>query len=137
MGRYSYVTQARPPVAFNAVLSDEDGALSGETIEPNTFKGMNIDSLIAGIIGVREGTMVKWSKNYSDFDGSRIEYEGLINPNFTRVEGRWAFANAPWDHGTFVLMRDTIAVSREIRRSKRANAMLPAIWEKPNGTPDD
>lgn len=132
MGRYSYVTQVLPPVAFNAVLTDEDGAISGETMEPNTFKDLHMDTLIAGIIGVREGTMVRWSKNYSDFDGNRIDYDGLVNPTFTRVEGRWAFSNAPWDHGTFVLIRDTIAVARETRRSKRAHAYLPPIWEKPD-----
>ena len=136
MGRYSYVTQALPPVAFNAVLTDLDGALSGETMEPNTFSASGLDTLIAGIIGVREGTMVRWSKNYSDFDGSRIDYDGLINPTFTRVEGRWSFRDAPWDHGTFVLIRDTIAVSRETRHSKKAHAVLPAVWEKP-GPEDD
>lgn len=131
MGRYSYVTQALPPVAFNAVLSDQDGAISGETMEPNTFKSLDLDTLIAGIIGVREGNIVRWSKNYSDFDSSRIEYDGTVNPTFTRVEGRWSFSDAPWDHGTFVLIRDTIAVSSEIKRSKRANAYLPPVWEKP------
>ena len=130
MGRYSYVTQARPPVAFNAMFEDIEGALSGETIEPNSFADLSIDSLIAGLIGVREGQHVRWAKTYSDFDGTKIDYSGTVNPTFTRIEGTWSFPDAPWEHGTFVLIRDTIAVARETRRSKRAHATLPAVWER-------
>ena len=132
MGRYSYVTQVKPPVAFNAVITDEDGNLSGETIEPNSFSDIDLDTLIAGLIGVREGSMVRWSKTYSDFDASKIDYDGTANATFTRIEGRWSFPAAPWQHGTFVLIRDTVAVSQGVRRSKRAPATLANAWDRQN-----
>jgi len=129
MGRFSYVTQARPAVAFNAMLQDTGGDISGETLEPNSFSVDGTDSLIAGIIGVREGSLVRWSKKYSDFDAPTIDYDGIINPTFTRIEGRWVFPLTNWNHGTFVLVRDTVTVDTATRRAKKAHAWLPAVWE--------
>ncbi|MEL6913895.1 MAG: hypothetical protein AAFP13_05305 [Pseudomonadota bacterium] len=126
MGRYNYVSRALPPVAFNATLVDEAGDLSGETIEPNSFSDVEIDSLIAGIIGVREGRIVRFTKNYSDIDAPRIDYEGKIDPQFTRVQGTWTFPNAPWEHGTFVLIRDAVGAEQGVRRMRRASEALKA-----------
>lgn len=124
MGRYNYVTQALPPVAFNAILEDDGGDISGETIEPNCFAHLPMDSLLAGIIGVREGTLVRFCKTYSDFDEPRIDYEGRIDAKFTRVEGTWNFPNAPWEHGTFVLIRDAVAADHTTRRMRIASETI-------------
>lgn len=118
MGRYNYVSRAAKPVAFNANLVDEEGDISGDTIEPNSFSDLELDALIAGVIGVREGNLVRFTKSYSDFDGPRIDYEGRINATFTRVDGTWSFPHAPWEHGTFVLIRDAVAVDAERRRTR-------------------
>ncbi len=136
MGRYNYVSRARPPVAFNAMLVDDDGDLSGETLEPNSFADLEMDSLIAGIIGVRVGPMVRFTKSYSDFDAARVEYSGVINAQFTRIDGTWSFAGGLVGRGTFVLIRDAVPVEQGLRRSKRAHAWLPAIWEDPGDEPE-
>ncbi|MEO0678033.1 MAG: hypothetical protein AAFR53_11345 [Pseudomonadota bacterium] len=122
MGRYNYVSRAVPPVAFNANLHDDNGDISGDTIEPNSFKGVDLDNLIAGIIGVREGRTVRFCKNYSDIDAPRVDYEGKIDASFTRVEGTWSFPNAPWEHGTFVLIRDAVAAETGVRRMRQTGA---------------
>lgn len=124
MGRYNYVSATMKPVAFNATLLDEDGNISGETIEPNTFADQNLDALIAGIIGVREETWLRFTKSYSDFDGPKIDYEGRVNATFTRVDGTWSFPATPWHHGTFVLIRDAVAVDAERRRTRVASEGL-------------
>ncbi|MEM1373942.1 MAG: hypothetical protein AAGF78_06130 [Pseudomonadota bacterium] len=124
MGRYNYVSVAMKPVAFNANLIDEGGDISGDTIEPNSFSDLDLDALIAGIIGVREETFLRFTKSYSDFDGPKIDYEGRINATFTRVDGTWSFPHAPWQHGTFVLIRDAVAVDAERRRTRVTSESL-------------
>ena len=118
MGRYNYASAAMKPVAFNATLFDEEGNISGETIEPNTFSDQPLDALMAGIIGVREETWLRFTKSYSDFEGSSIDYEGRINATFTRVDGTWSFPTTPRHHGTFVLIRDAVAVDAQRRRTR-------------------
>ncbi|MEM1236733.1 MAG: hypothetical protein AAGI10_07170 [Pseudomonadota bacterium] len=132
MGRYNYVTRVQPPVAFNAMLLDENGDISGETLEPNSFSDLAFDSLIAGIIGVREGTLVRFTKAYSDFDAPKIDYEGRINSAFTRVDGTWSFPSAPENHGTFVLIRDAVAAEADVRRSRLTGATLDMLRRDQN-----
>ncbi|MEM9436709.1 MAG: hypothetical protein AAGA15_06680 [Pseudomonadota bacterium] len=126
MGRYNYVSRPLPPVAFNAVLEDDGGDISGETIEPNSFADQPLDSLMAGIIGVREGTIVRFCKTYSDFDAPKIDYEGRIDAKFTRVDGKWSFPNAPWQHGTFVLIRDAVGADGLVQRTRVAGEAIAA-----------
>ena len=129
MGRYNYVTRAQPPVAFNAMLQDENGNISGETLEPNSISELQFDSLIAGVIGVREGTLVRFTKSYSDFDAPKIDYEGRINSAFTRVDGTWRFPTDPAIHGTFVLIRDAVAAESSARRTRKSDVSLD-IWRR-------
>ena len=125
MGRYNYVSRAVPPAAFNAILLDEGGDISGETIEPNSFSNLNLDTLMAGIIGVREDTWLRFTKNYSDFQGPAIDYSGRVNSKFTRVDGTWSFPHAPWEHGTFVRSRDAVTADSQIRRTRVTTEKLP------------
>ncbi|MEL6609195.1 MAG: hypothetical protein AAFO93_09825 [Pseudomonadota bacterium] len=134
MGRYNYVSRAVPPVAFNATLSDDAGAIGGETHEPNTFADDAPDMLIAGVIGVHEDGHLHFTKTYSDFDAPRIAYEGKSNPQLTRIEGRWHIPSAPWVHGTFVMIRDaqTVTARTERRRNSRSSIAMPL-----GGTPEE
>lgn len=131
MGRYNYVTRALPPVAFNAVLEDDGGDISGETIESNSFPDIDLDALIAGIIGVREGSLLHFCKNYSDFECPRIDYVGRIDAKFTRIDGTWSFPNNPWEHGTFVMIRDAVGAELNVRRKRRAGATLASQFKDP------
>ncbi|MEM6479370.1 MAG: hypothetical protein AAF647_10020, partial [Pseudomonadota bacterium] len=124
MGPYNYLSPAVRPVAFNALLADDDGDISGETIEPNTFSDLDHDTLMAGIIGVREGTWLRFTKSYSDFSSPRIDYAGRVNSKFTRVDGTWSFPSAPWERGTFVLIRDAVAVDADVRRARLTTQKL-------------
>lgn len=124
MGRYNYVSMVQPPVAFNATFDDDDGNISGEIIEPNTFTELTLDSLLAGVIGVREETLIRFTKAYTDFNAPKIDYEGRINSKFTRIDGTWSFPHAPWQHGTFVMIRDAVAVDASARRTRIASETL-------------
>ncbi|MGR3433268.1 MAG: hypothetical protein ACU0CO_00035 [Shimia sp.] len=126
MGRYGYTEQPLPPVAFNATLLDEDGDLSGDVIEPNAFGpgGPESETLLAGVIGVREGRLVRWTKRYSDFAAPRIDYEGEVNAPFTRISGRWRFPEAPRWSGPFVMIRDAVGAEAARQRVRRSQGAL-------------
>lgn len=90
----------QPPVPFNAVIVDKDGALTGEIIEEDTFTGhAGTRQLYAFIDGVRTGQDVEFTKSYNqgkDADHS-IDYRGTANEDFTVIEGTWTAYTPPGD----------------------------------------
>ncbi len=113
-GRYAYSGRFRmPPCAFNATLEEKAGALSGETIEPNTFAPVPLDTLVAGIAGSHEGPDVYFRKTYVDFETSTILYEGELNPTGNRIDGTWRISGYPWVRGTFMMARLESAARRK------------------------
>lgn len=113
IGRYEYRALAGQVVAFEADLVDIRGALSGETLEPNTFRPEQGIDLTARITGSRDGRDVQFVKAYDGFDqGDDPVYEGQANAALTRIVGRWHFPWSPGDSGRFVMVRKPMARAR-------------------------
>jgi hypothetical protein len=118
LGRYEY-EHGQPPVAFEADVTDDAGALSGQTGEQNTFRPGLGPVLTAIISGTRTAHDVAFSKQYQGFEqGDRLAYQGTANAALTRIEGRWRFVGTPWFAGRFVMMRKPKAAARAARKAE-------------------
>lgn len=108
-GEYTYV-HTRPPTPFNVFLDDCDGALTGTTLEPNTFADPSLDELSATISGERRGASVLFDKLYEPGSGvhrETVHYRGEANDDFTLIEGEWNFGRPGRPHGAFRLTRSS------------------------------
>lgn len=114
-GRFDYDNVAYgTPVSFDAVLTETNGTLRGEVVEPNTFRDEATDTLLAVLVGTRNGTVVRFVKTYTDFeDSDHPRYDGRVNATATRITGRWHFPSKPALKGTFLLARTAQAAARK------------------------
>lgn len=111
-GVYSYPGEATP-VAFNAVLTECAGAVTGECVEPNTFADPTLSELFASFTGARSETVVSLLKTYEAAPGAGhvLQYEGVVDAALTRIEGRWsALGPLPWS-GAFLMNRNAESVA--------------------------
>ncbi len=116
-GRYDY-QGALSPVAFEAVLDDQDGHLVGTITEPNSFASGQGPHLQASLKGNRLGSSVSFTKYYHGFDqGDDPIYDGDANAALTRISGQWRFATLPGWCGRFVMVRAPEAQARR-RKAK-------------------
>lgn len=124
-GRFDYDNVVHgTPVSFDATITQTGASLSGETVEPNTFRPEPTDTLLAVIVGERSGTAVSFEKIYTDFDAPEAPvYEGRVNITATRITGRWHFRSMPSVTGTFLLARTTMAATRKTKRAEAAMEM--------------
>lgn len=115
-GVYDYVT-AEEPVPFNAVISDEAGAVAGECIEPNTFAPTRDRELFASLEGDCIGAAIQFVKRYEDLPGAghAVRYVGVVNAARTQISGRWTIA--PGWSGDFVMNRAGARIASAARRS--------------------
>lgn len=93
-GKHTYARIGRP-TACNATIVDQAGSLTGETIEPNTFLDAPTQTLMAGLIGTRDGQDVAFRKTYSDFKSPTLHDEGTATPDLKRSLGFGSLAMAP------------------------------------------
>jgi hypothetical protein len=94
------------PTPFSAHLIDSLGTISGTTLEPNTFAHPGLIELSADISGARGELSVRFTKIYHPAPGVHrdpIFYSGVVDPNFTMIDGDWRFADG--FSGRFVLVR--------------------------------
>lgn len=117
-GAYRYPNGGHETV-FNAQIEETGGAFIGATQEPNEFLDTTDSTLHGEIDGFREGASISFTKFYNHGQkGARhsIRYQGSIDANLTRIEGRWIVSN-DWA-GTFFMTRDDLgeeeAVEREV-----------------------
>jgi hypothetical protein len=118
-GEYWYTGGGRP-TPFSAHLVDSLGTITGTTLEPNTFAHPGLIELSADINGSRGELSVRFTKLYHAAPGVHrdpIFYSGVIDPNFTMIDGEWRFADG--FSGRFVLVRvsrgaTAAAVEREV-----------------------
>lgn len=107
-GVYDLPDPSYDPVPFNAVLTEVDGGMTGETVEPNTFSSEPSYELFASLAGRREGGLVSFIKTYepAPMAGHEVRYEGVVNPELTRIEGEWTTVETGggWS-GPFVMSR--------------------------------
>lgn len=112
MGRYDYDIGA-PSVSFEAQMAEEDGHLSGDMTEPNTFRDDMGAHLAARLFGSRMGNDVSFRKTYDGFDqGDDPVYEGQLNVAMTRIDGIWRFPSDPGMRGRFMMVRAVVCRAR-------------------------
>jgi hypothetical protein len=93
-----------PPNAFNAVLREESGALTGEVAESGEVEG-DPTVLHAWLEGRRSGDAVRFVKSYDAATRADyiVHYTGTIAPDGNEINGRW---DVPGDwSGTFIMVR--------------------------------
>jgi hypothetical protein len=115
LGRFGYA-DASEVVPFEAELADVSGSLSGDIIEPNTFRPDMGATLQAVLTGEWSGDAVNFVKRYLEFTqpGDPV-YAGRVNAALTRIEGTWSFPRHPWVSGPFSMMRKPFASARQTR----------------------
>lgn len=91
-GRYSYPGYAKATMPFVANLTDEDGHLSGDIIEPasgeEAFHGEEVEAVVAG---VRDGRSVDFNKTYrGQAWRHRVDYVGQVSEDGQLVSGMWS-----------------------------------------------
>lgn len=103
-GVYDY-PGADEPVPFNAVLDVSGAAVSGETIEPNTFAPTPDGELFAWIDGSVADGEIAFVKTYEPLPGAghAVSYVGRLERGGKRIVGRWRI-QAGWE-GPFVMDR--------------------------------
>jgi hypothetical protein len=118
-GRYEQAPGG--PVPFEAELSEDDGSITGETSEPNTFRGDMGAALTATLTGGRAGAEVNFLKQYHGFvqDDCPV-YQGTANAALTRIEGQWSFPSWPGLTGRFVMMRKPQAEAKARTEARQA-----------------
>ena len=103
-GVYAYPAYEGPTTPFVARIEEENGALRGSIMEPNTI-GWSSEELEAILRGTREGAAVDFIKTY---DGSSdaahdVDYVGKLSDDGNLVTGVWSLAELD---GTFEMRRD-------------------------------
>ncbi|HEY2481118.1 MAG TPA: hypothetical protein VGI30_02820 [Caulobacteraceae bacterium] len=100
-GQYRYQTDKRPPVAFTALLDDDEGRLSGEITEAVVQSDGPALTRTASIVGRRLGWLVKFAKHY---EGRSVDYQGEIDEAAKTITGVWSIPGRV--SGRFEMARD-------------------------------
>lgn len=106
---------------FNAQIEETAGAFVGATQEPNDFLDATDSVLHGEIDGFREGRAVTFTKFYNHGHKEArhsIRYEGTVDDNLTRIEGRW-IVSSDWS-GTFFMVRDDDGAAAEAEHEAEA-----------------
>ncbi len=93
-----------PPVAFEAVLLDQAGRLSGTTQEM-AGPPFRPERLLTSVIdGVRNGHAVEFAKMYdqADREYDTVAYRGPVTADGEEIQGIWTVG--AWS-GTFLMVR--------------------------------
>jgi hypothetical protein len=119
-GAYTY-PWAEAAVPFNARLEETGESLTGEIDEPNTFADPSAARLFASVRGARQGMNVSFIKRYDGSAGQKhtIGYEGQVNADFTRIDGRWSL---PDTSGSFFMERADAGAEAAVSRAASATA---------------
>ena len=125
-GVYDYAAGYGEPVSFNALLVEEAGAVSGETMEPNTFAAEGVDCLLATISGARADGQLSFLKRYEGLPGAghEVRYDGVVNEDLTKIEGQWRIERSGWS-GPFVMNRG--ASAQDAADSETGSLMEQAV----------
>jgi hypothetical protein len=102
-GAYRYSDNIDPETVFSAQIDEVGGAFIGRTQEPNLLALAAGSLLTAEIEGVRDGSVVTFTKFYDRLQEA-IRYEGAVDDGLTRIEGRWTIRGSR--SGTFFMVRD-------------------------------
>lgn len=101
-GIYDYPGLALDATPFRAKISSVETGFCGEISEPHLEGG---DTIFADIFGSVSGRQVYFKKTYDQVDNEypTVSYEGTINEDFSKIEGKWTtHEETPWS-GPFVM----------------------------------
>jgi hypothetical protein len=120
-GVYNYPVPI-PPVAFEAIIHDRAGRISGTTSEMAGRPFKPAQKLDAVIDGLREGHEVRFLKMYDSGDQGfdTVQYSGSLDRDGDEIAGTWAIAGMS---GSFLM----------IRRSRTGEETALAAEEKLSG----
>ncbi len=106
MGSFAYPGGTGPTTPFLASLVDNDGSLTGTTIEPNTI-GRSSGQLEAVLSGSRSGSAVDFTKMYDgESDAAHaVDYVGRLSPDGNSITGVWSLESFD---GTFEMHREAV-----------------------------
>jgi hypothetical protein len=123
-----------PPTPFSAHLVDSAGSITGTTLEPNTFAHPGLIELGADFNGARGQLSVRLTKLYHPAPGvyrEPIFYTGIVDPDFTLIDGRWVCGTSSTLIGRFVLVRVSRGVSGATVRQQAEAAPRPKLTASP------
>jgi hypothetical protein len=106
LGSFSYPSGLGPTTPFLASLQDDNGALSGTIVEPNTV-GHSSEQLGALISGSRSGTSVDFTKMYdAESDAAHaVDYVGKLSADGNTISGVWSLEAMD---GSFEMFREAV-----------------------------
>jgi hypothetical protein len=130
-GVYDYPSNFAQPVAFNGMIIDIAGDLSGEIIEPNTISNSTISEIRADINGERAGLSVNFIKTYQKVEGAmhQLRYEGAVDEKLIKIQGKWILIkkdgtlNDAWT-GPFIMNRSINAAEEKIKIEESTGELL-------------
>lgn len=112
-GRYEYFGRGEA-VKFTAWFDDQNGALSGTIMEPNSFVPEASEDLQSSISGSRHALEVEFIKQYDTDSGAHdlpIVYSGTVDKDFTLLRGVWVFPDDPqFQKGQFEMSRASVGI---------------------------
>ena len=122
-GEYRY-PRLLAPNAFTAILFETAGHLGGQIHEVAATGATRGQTVTAALVGHRAAQAVSFVKTY-DPEGRRhkhpVRYEGALDAEACRIEGRWRIAGS-WG-GDFVMTRARPAAERvAVKRSEEIDA---------------
>ena len=117
-GLYSYPDGRS--VTFVATLIESGRTVTGSTHEPCVGRDCPARTLLASLMGSRNGSAVSFRKTY-EAAGPRfgtVNYEGRLNSEATEIEGRWMIPGV-WS-GKFMMIRPLReALTKEQKQSAK------------------
>ncbi len=117
-GVFKYPRDYAPTTPFVAELTEEAGAFSGKTIEPDLYKHSPAH---ARIIGHRSGRSVDFTKTYlrneHGYENS-VDYVGQLSEDGLSITGVWSLKD--WN-GEFEMTREA---GLEVAAKERAKAQV-------------
>jgi hypothetical protein len=106
LGSFAYPGGEGPTTPFLASLTDDEGALRGTIVEPNTI-GRSSDQLEAVLSGSRSGGSVDFTKLYDgESDAAHaVDYVGRLSPDGNSITGVWSLGAMD---GSFEMYREAV-----------------------------
>lgn len=111
-GRYWYANSSfhiPTTVPFTACLTELSGALTGTTLEPNTFADNNLSELTGVLDGMLIDDVIQFTKVYDSLPGVHqlpIRYMGDVYEDANRIAGGWTIEDGESAvYGEFELIR--------------------------------
>lgn len=136
-GVYDYAAHDGEATPFHAIIAESRGALSGESIEPNTVATDGGEEIFASFDGARDAAAVSFTKTYEKRPGAghSVVYCGVANADLTCISGEWRIDDGLGGSGPFVMNRAEGGAAIAWR-TEAARLLLTAPEETQGGSSD-